>query len=228
MEATVEVIKDRPEAAAKPDSPPVSHKPESEADFQYKEVSSEDDWSSAEDEEDLEATAKATENQAEATAAHPNSAPVNHKPESVDHFLRRFLVEFGMMETLECFQSEWSDMVQEGSVCTEQLGVVSHVYTDIMRLHSELKNAQREEAECKLEASAAAGTLELVQKARDFYRMKHNRIDQIRNKLIEEMKRLKVQCDSYDSELQRMRDKYHTVLKQTTQMSLERDKDTEE
>ncbi|XP_068604101.1 sperm-associated antigen 16 protein [Brachionichthys hirsutus] len=198
---------------------------ESEDDFQFEEVSLEDNWSLAEGEEDLEAVVKAVKERSEASAA---AAPGNRQPESVDHFLRRFLVEMGMVETLDCFQSEWSDMTQKGLVDKEQIGVVSDVYADIMRLHSELKNAQREEEECRLGAYAAAATLDSVQKARDFHRMKHNRVVQERNRLIEEMKKLKVQCDSYETELQRMEEKCDRVQKQTLQMTSERDEAAEE
>lgn len=200
---------------------------ESDDDFQYEEVSLEDDRSLTEGEEDLEATVKAIQDRAEASAAaaaapRPNATSITHQPEeAVDDFLRSFLLQMGMTETLDCFQTEWTEMVQRGLVDTEWVGVVPDVYTENRRLDSELKNAQREGDEYRLAASAAAETLVRVQKARDFHRLQHKRVVQEKSRLIEEMRKLKVQCKSLEPAVKRMNEKYQAVLKQTTLVTLE-------
>uniref|UniRef100_A0A3B4TCL9 Sperm-associated antigen 16 protein n=1 Tax=Seriola dumerili TaxID=41447 RepID=A0A3B4TCL9_SERDU len=196
-------------------------------DFKYEEVYLEDDGSLTEGEEDLEATVKAIQNRAEASAQAapgPNATRSTHQPKAVDDFLRNFLIQTGMTETLDCFQTEWTEMVQKGLVDAERVGVVPDVYTDNQRLESELKNAQREREEYRRAASTAAETLVRVQKARDLHRLQHKRVVQEKNRLIEEMKKLKVQCNSYEPAVKRMNEKYQAVLKQTVLVTLERDK----
>ncbi|KAM9337216.1 sperm-associated antigen 16 protein-like [Symphorus nematophorus] len=200
---------------------------ESDDDFQYEEVSLEDDWSLTEGEEDLEATVKAIRHRAEATAAQrPNATSTTHRPEAeaVDDFLRNFLFQMGMTETLECFQTEWTEMAQKGLVNTDRAGVVPEVYTENKRLDSELKNLQREREEYRHAASVAAETLGRVQRARDFHRLQHKRVVQEKNRLIEEMRKLKVQCSSYEPAVKRMNEKYQAVLKQIMLVTLERDR----
>ncbi|XP_028424661.1 sperm-associated antigen 16 protein-like isoform X3 [Perca flavescens] len=207
---------------------------ESDDDFQYEEVSIEDDWSLTEGEEDLEATVKAIQDRAEASAAaaaaaaapppSPNATSITHQAEAVDDFLRNFLFQMGMPETLDCFQTEWTELVMKGLVDTERVGVVPDVYTENQRLDRELKNEKREGEEYRLAASAGAETLAKVQKDRDFHRLKHKRVVQEKNRLIEEMRKLKVQCDSYKPAVKRMNEKYQAVIKQTMLVTLEMDK----
>uniref|UniRef100_A0A671WH20 Sperm-associated antigen 16 protein n=1 Tax=Sparus aurata TaxID=8175 RepID=A0A671WH20_SPAAU len=193
---------------------------ESDDDFQYEEVSLGDNWSLTEGEEDLEATVRAIQSRAKPSAA-PGADATTHRPEAVDDFLRNFLLQMGMAETLDCFQTEWTEMVQKGLVDAERVGVVPDVYTEIQILDRELKNAKREREEYRRAASTSAETLARVQKARDFHRMQHKRVVQEKNRLIEEMRKLKVQCDSYEPAVKRMNEKYHAVLKQTMQLTVE-------
>ncbi|XP_039983474.1 sperm-associated antigen 16 protein-like [Xiphias gladius] len=200
---------------------------ESDDDFKYEEVSLEDDWSLTEGEEDLESTMKAIQSQADANARAapgPNATNNKHQPKAVDDFLRNFLLQMGMTKTLDCFQTEWTEMVQKGLVYAERVGGVPDVYTNNQRLDSELKNAQREREEYRLTASTAGETLVRVKKARDFHRLQHKRVVQEKNRLIEEMRKLKVQCNSYELGVKRMNEKYKAVLKQTVMVTLERDK----
>uniref|UniRef100_A0A3Q3NL10 Sperm associated antigen 16 n=1 Tax=Mastacembelus armatus TaxID=205130 RepID=A0A3Q3NL10_9TELE len=193
-----------------------------EDDFKYEEVSLVDDWSLTEEEEDLEATVKAIHDRAKAKARVATSN--TYQPEAVDDFLRNFLFQTSMAKTLDCFQTEWTEMVQKGLVDAERVDVVPGIYTENQRLDSELKNAQREREEYRLAAAAAAGTLERVQRARDFHRLQHKRVVQEKNRVIEDMRRLKVQCNSYEDEVKRMNEKYRAVLRQTTLVAMERDK----
>ncbi|KAM3593902.1 uncharacterized protein V6R79_024939 [Siganus canaliculatus] len=196
--------------------------PESD-DFQYEEVSLEDDWSFAEGEEDLKATVRAIQYRAEsdATAAQTQTT---YQPEAVDNFLRNFLSQMGMSETLECFQTEWTELVRKGLIDPDQVGVVPDVYVENARVNSELRNTHREREEYSLAAGAAAETLVRVQRARDAHRLQHKRVVQEKNHLIEQIRKLKVQCSSYDSALTRMSGKYEAVLKQKALVTLERDK----
>ncbi|AWP20754.1 putative sperm-associated antigen 16 protein-like [Scophthalmus maximus] len=153
------------------------------------EVSPEDDWSLTEGEGDLEATLRALQTRTEATSR-PTATGGARRPEAVDDFLRNFLLQTGMTRTLDCFQTEWAEMVQGELVDAAEVGVVPDVYTDNQRLDTELKSAQREREDYRLAASAAAPALVKVQRARDLHRLQHKRVVQERTRLTEEMGRL--------------------------------------
>lgn len=192
---------------------------DSDDDFQYEEVSVDDDWSLTEGEEDLEATVKAIQTQAEAS-----TGSGSERSEAVDVFLRNFLSQMGMKETLDCFQTEWTEMKQKGQLDTERVGVVPDWYMRNQRLDSELRNAHREMEQYRLAACAAAETLVRAQRARDFHRMQHKRVVQEKNMLIEQIKKTKDQCSSYEPAIKRMNEKHQALMRQTMRVTLERDK----
>lgn len=194
---------------------------ESDVDLQYEELCLDDDWTLTDQEEDLEATVRTIQARAEASAAGlppgPGSgSPVPHQNSvAVEDFLRNFLLQMGMAETLDCFQTEWLEVVQKGLVDTERVSVVPEVYIENQRLYGELKNAQREGDEYRRAAAVAAETLSRAEKARDAQRTLYTRVDRERNKLMDEIRRLKVQCDCFEPEVKRMSEKYQALLRQT-------------
>lgn len=197
---------------------------DSDAAFQCEDEALNDDWALRKEGADLEATIKAIQSRVEASAA---ASSIMHHPETMDAFLSSFLFQMGMTETLECFQSEWAELLRRGLVDAQQVEVVPEVYVEILQLHRRLKNIQREIREYREAASAAAEILEKAQKARDRQRMHHQRVLVEKNRLIEELRKLKIKCDGYESELTRQYEKYQAAVKQTELMSLERDKAVE-
>lgn len=192
---------------------------ESDLDLQYEELCLDDDWTLTDQEEDLEATVRTIQARAEASAAGlppgPGSPVARQQSVAVEDFLRNFLLQMDMTETLECFQTEWLEVVQRGLVDTERVSVVPEVYIENQRLYGELKNAQREGDEYRRAAEAAADTLARAEKARDAQRTLYTRVDRERNKLLDEIRRLKVQCNCLEPEVKRMSDKYQALLRQT-------------
>lgn len=197
--------------------------PDSNDDFKCEDISAEDELSLKEGEEDLEAAVKAIQDRAKASAR-PSSTNRTSKPPAVVDFLRNFLFQMGMTETLDCFQTEWNEVVQKGLLEEEGLMVTPFVHIENQRLENELKTALKEMEEYRRTVSAAAGTLARVQKNRDFHRMQHKRVVQEKNLLIEEMRKVKMQCNSYEPAVKRMNEKYEVVLKQVMLAALERDK----
>lgn len=196
----------------------------SNAAFQCVDEALNDDWALRKEGADLEATIKAIQSRVQATTA---ASPIMHHPETMDAFLNSFLFQMGMTETLECFQSEWAELLQRGVVDAQQVEVVPGVYVEILQLHRKLKNIQREIKEYREASSAAAEILEKARKARDIQRLHHQRVLVEKNRLIEELRKLKIKCNSYESELKRQYEKYQAAVKQTMLMSLERDKAVE-
>ncbi|XP_036444258.1 sperm-associated antigen 16 protein [Colossoma macropomum] len=208
----------------------VSIPEDSEDGFEYEEITVEEEGVT-EGEEDLEAAVKALRDRIEASESVPlterlGSAkqPVTHIPEVVDDFLRNFLVKMGMSRTLDCFQTEWFEMLQKGKLKTDEVGFVPDLYTHNQLLDNELKNVQRERDSYKQAALQAGETIVKLQKERDFHRLQHKRVVQEKNRLIEDIKRLKKHYASYEPALRQLKEKYQTALRQKMLVSIERDR----
>nr|XP_054607085.1 sperm-associated antigen 16 protein-like [Nothobranchius furzeri] len=142
----------------------------------------------------------------------PKSISTVHQQPPVVNFLRNFLHQSGMTTTLDCFETEWTDVAQKGPADASGVGAVPEVYTENLRLESNLKHAREENEEYRQAACAIAETLLRVQKERDHHRMQHLRVLQEKHRLIQEMKRLKLRRDSYETTLKRMTEKHLAVL----------------
>ncbi|XP_063789221.1 sperm-associated antigen 16 protein isoform X3 [Pseudophryne corroboree] len=200
----------------------------SEDGYEYEEIPADDDLSLPDGDEDLVRAVQTVQEQAENVQPYrsplSSQRPVSHKPEVVDDFLRNFLIKMGMMKTLECFQTEWYEMIQKGLLQPEAVGFVPDVYAHNQMLNSEIKNLKKEVETCKLAASKDRESVVKLQKERDFHRMQHKRVAQEKNKLINDIKRLKAHYASYETQLNQLHEKYQMVLRQKMLTSLERDR----
>ncbi|KAJ8385819.1 hypothetical protein AAFF_G00181750 [Aldrovandia affinis] len=207
----------------------VSIPEDSEDGYEYEDVPLDDEWSLTEGEEDFETVLKALCTRTDGTSAVSQNIPaakqpISHIPEVVDDFLRNFLVRMGMHRTLDCFQTEWYEMVHRGQLNVEQSGLVPDAYTQNQLLDNELRNVQRERDNYREAAFKAGEALVRLRKERDFHRLHHRRVAQEKNGLIEDLKRLKKHYASYEPALRTLTDKYQAALKQKMLISLERDR----
>uniref|UniRef100_H3B6C1 Sperm associated antigen 16 n=2 Tax=Latimeria chalumnae TaxID=7897 RepID=H3B6C1_LATCH len=202
----------------------------SEEDFQYEDVSAADDFSLTEGDEDLDSAIKNLQEQtedAQLVAKQEEQTckfPVSRRQEVVDDFLRNFLVKMGMTRTLDCFQTEWYELIQKGLLNHEDVAFVPDVYVHNQLLGNEIKSLRKELDSYKQAADKAHGTLVKLQKERDFHRMHHKRVVQEKNRLINDIKRLKKHYESYEPLLKQLNEKYQAALRQKLLTSLERDR----
>lgn len=63
-----------------------------------------------------------------------------------------------------------------------------------------------------------------IKKERDYHRMHHNRVAQEKNKLINDIKRLKTHYETYEPVLKTMKDKYEGAIRNKVVNQLERDR----
>lgn len=208
----------------------VSIPEDSEDGFEYEELSVEEE--SVAEEEDLEAVAEVLRNHTnDSEFVLPERIPSSSQkllcsptPEVVDDFLRNFLVKMGMSRTLDCFQTEWFEMLQKGTLKTNNVGFVPDIYIHNQLLENELKNVQRERDSYKQAAFQAGETIVKLQKERDFHRLQHKRVMQEKNRLIGDIQRLKKHYESYGPALKQLNEKYQTALRQKMLVSIERDR----
>uniref|UniRef100_A0A2K6NPC8 Sperm associated antigen 16 n=1 Tax=Rhinopithecus roxellana TaxID=61622 RepID=A0A2K6NPC8_RHIRO len=149
-------------------------------------------------------------------------------PEVIEDFLCNFLIKMGMTRTLDCFQSEWYELIQKGVTELRTVGNVPDVYTQIMLLENENKNLKKDLKHYKQAADKAREDLLKIQKERDFHRMHHKRIVQEKKKLISDLKGLKLHYASYEPTIRVLHEKHHTLLREKMLTSLERDKVVEQ
>ncbi|KFO82942.1 Sperm-associated antigen 16 protein, partial [Cuculus canorus] len=203
---------------------------DSNDDYQYEEVSTDDECSLEEGDEDLSQALQTVQKQAE--DAHVLASPscltseksVSEIPEAMDDFFCNFLVRLGMSRTLDCFQTEWYELIQRGALKAEDTGLVPTVYTRNQQLQDENMRLRKDLENYKLAANQAKEAFLKMQKERDFHRMHHRRVVQEKNKLISDIKRLKTHYESYEPVLKQLTEKYEAILRQKTLTSLERDR----
>ncbi|XP_077812780.1 sperm-associated antigen 16 protein isoform X3 [Macaca mulatta] len=198
----------------------------SEDDYEYEEIP-DDNFSIPEGEEDLAKAIQMAQEQATDTEILERKTVLPSKPavpEVIEDFLCNFLIKMGMTRTLDCFQSEWYELIQKGVTELRTVGNVPDVYTQIMLLENENKNLKKDLKHYKQAADKAREDLLKIQKERDFHRMHHKRIVQEKNKLINDLKGLKLHYASYEPTIRVLHEKHHTLLKEKMLTSLERDK----
>ncbi|XP_078259806.1 sperm-associated antigen 16 protein [Rhinoraja longicauda] len=203
---------------------------EPEDGYQYEEIPPDDDMSISEGDENLENIVKTIEQQNEDLKTSTQECSliseqqVSQRPEVVDDFVRNFLIKMGMMKTLDYFQTEWYEMLQRGSLKWQDVGFVPDVYTHNQLLENELKNLKKDLENCRKAANTASETLVKLRKERDFHRMHHKRVAQEKNRLINDIKRLKKHYAMFEPTLRKITEKYNTALKHKMLTSLEKDR----
>ncbi|CAO2624887.1 Sperm-associated antigen 16 protein [Lemmus lemmus] len=196
----------------------------SEDECEYEEIP-DDNFSIPEGEEDLAKAIHIVQEQAtdvqilEQKTVLP-SRHVAH--ETIEDFLCNFLIKMEMTRTLDCFQAEWYELIQKGGTDFRALGNVPDVYSQVMLLESENKILKKDLKRFKQAAERAREDLLKTQKERDFHRMHHKRIVQEKNKLISDLKGLKLHYASYEPTIRVLHEKHHALLKEKMLTSLER------
>ncbi|XP_036029523.1 sperm-associated antigen 16 protein-like isoform X2 [Onychomys torridus] len=198
----------------------------SEDDCDYEEIP-DDNFSIPEGEEDLAKAIHMVQEQAtdvqilEQKTVLPSRQVVH---EAIEDFLCNFLIRMGMTRTLNCFQAEWYELIQKRGTDFRGLGNVPDVYSQVMHLESENKNLKKDLKHFKQAAEKAGEDLLKTQKERDFHRMHHKRIMQEKNKLITDLKGLKLHYASYEPTIRVLHEKHHALLKEKMLTSLEKDR----
>ncbi|XP_064574933.1 sperm-associated antigen 16 protein [Zonotrichia leucophrys gambelii] len=203
---------------------------DSKDDYQYEEVSADDDFSLPEDDEDLSKALQTIEEQAEDAKLMEFLSVLNSEklisdiPQAMDDFFCNFLVRLGMSRTLDCFQTEWYELIERGELSADEAGLVPDVYTRNEQLETENLSLKKDLENYRQTVNKVEEALLKMEKERDFHRMHHKRVLQEKNRLVCDLKRLKAHYASYEPMLKQMSEKYQNSLTQKMLTSLERDK----
>ncbi|KAM6975673.1 sperm-associated antigen 16 protein [Tautogolabrus adspersus] len=150
-------------------------------------------------------------------------------PEAVDDFLRNFLRKLGMSRTLSSFEAEWyasAQKLQTESLRMTSAGVsfIPDALTHRQLLHSELQEVHRETDLLREEVLAAGERLVRMQRETDFHRLQYRRVQEEKNRLIKDFKKLKKHLESYEPALKQLDEKYQTALSKKMLISLEKER----
>ncbi|XP_064289665.1 sperm-associated antigen 16 protein isoform X2 [Passer domesticus] len=199
-------------------------------DYQYEEVSADDDFSLHEEDEDLAKALQTIQDQAEDAkimdflSVLTSEKLISDTPQAMDDFFCNFLVRLGMSRTLDCFQTEWYELVERGVLRVGDAGLVPDVYTRNEQLETENLSLKKDLESYRHSVNKIEEALLKMEKERDFHRMNHKRVVQERNRLVCDLKRLKEHYASYEPMLKQLSEKYQNSLTQKMLTSLERDK----
>uniref|UniRef100_A0A8V5GJI9 Uncharacterized protein n=1 Tax=Melopsittacus undulatus TaxID=13146 RepID=A0A8V5GJI9_MELUD len=149
---------------------------------------------------------------------------VSGVPGAMDDFFCNFLVRLGMSRTLDCFQTEWYELVQRGLLTAKDIESVPTVYIRNQQLEAENMQLKKDLENYKHAANKAKEAFLKMQKERDFHRMHHKRVVQEKTRLICDIKRLKAHYASYEPVLKQLTEKYQTALRQKMLTTLEKDR----
>uniref|UniRef100_A0A669QJ60 Sperm associated antigen 16 n=1 Tax=Phasianus colchicus TaxID=9054 RepID=A0A669QJ60_PHACC len=193
-------------------------------------VSADDEFSLQEGDEDLSEALQAVQEQAEdahilaSKSVLTSEKSVSEIPEAMDDFFCNFLAGLGMSRTLDCFQTEWYELIERGVFTAKDIGFVPTVYTCNQQLKAENMRLKEDLDSYKRAANKAKDAFLKMQKERDFHRMHHKRVVQEKNRLICDIKRLKAHYASYEPVLKQLTEKYQSALRQKMLTGLERDR----
>ncbi|XP_012935784.1 sperm-associated antigen 16 protein [Aplysia californica] len=202
---------------------------DSDDEFVYEEVPVDDDPVPPELEEDLDAAVRTLREANEDADARlqrepPPKPAVVQKPEVVDDFVRNFLIHMGLGRTLDCFQTEWYELQEKGLLKYNEIGTVPDVYTRNQEMENEIEFLRKEASKYKNAALKAKETYVKLRKERDFHRMHHKRVVQEKNKLIDDIKRLKRHYSQYAPNMEALKARYEAAMKEKMLANLERDR----
>jgi sperm-associated antigen 16 protein len=146
------------------------------------------------------------------------------RPSVVDDFIRNFLIKAGMKKSLDVFNAEWFELQSKGRVPPELSSNVPDIYLRNEELDQQAR-ALREQVEMMRQVSSRAqSTWDKFRKERDYHRMNHRRVVQEKNKLIDDIRRMKNHMESYEPTIEELKKRYETTIKEKSIIKIERDR----
>ncbi|KAJ3410359.1 Sperm-associated antigen 16 protein [Chytridiales sp. JEL 0842] len=206
---------------------------DSDDDIDYNEVPLEEfeDISDSDEEETLEKAVRNINEKSFFTGSFEPSTKIDDptvsltkRPEVIDDYIRNYLSSKGLFKSLDAFQNEWYEFQQKAKLSPEDVSIVPDVYVRNQELADSLQKLRIDVDNYKEIASKARATYDKLRKERDFHRMHHKRVVQEKNKLLNDIKRLKKHYESYEPTLKQLRTRYEVAMKEKMLTKLERDR----
>jgi len=176
-------------------------------------------------EESFEQALKSVQQQRERDAPPKVRPSLTKEPEIIDDFIRNFLVQAQLTQTLDTFDSEWHEKRSRLEAIPEvSEQVVPDCYRQNARLMEEVAILTAELTRVRDAARTVQGKWENMRKQRDFHKLSHNRVMQEKGILMRDVRRLQLHATSIEPTLTELRQKYESVMKDRMLIKLDRDK----
>lgn len=146
------------------------------------------------------------------------------RPSVVDDFVRNFLIKAGMKRSLETFNTEWYELNSKGKLPAELSTAVPDIYLRNEELDLQARLLREQVDKMRVVAQRAEATWDKFRKERDFHRMHHKRVVQEKNKLIDDLRRLRNHMRSYEPTIEELKRRHETAMKEKMLIKLERDR----
>jgi sperm-associated antigen 16 protein len=154
-----------------------------------------------------------------------STTSVTHvRPSVVDDFIRNFLVKAGMKKSLEIFNTEWYELLSKGRLPAELSSPVPDIYLRNEELDQQTRQLREQVEKMREVANKAQATWDKFRKERDFHRMHHQRVIQEKNKLVDDIRRLRNHMRSYEPAIEELKRRHETAMKEKMLIRLERDR----
>ena len=154
----------------------------------------------------------------------PEPVPVERVAETADDFVRNFCHGLGMRKTLNAFELEWQELRYRGKLKDVELQNVEDCYTHNTALREEIARLRAQVKAVESAQTATSGTWEKFRRERDFHRMHHKRVLQEKDKLVQDIRRLRDYCAKLEPTIVELKRKYEKLMNEKTLVRLDRDK----
>lgn len=155
-------------------------------------------------------------------------ARLNDRPEVLEDFIRNFLFRNGMTSTLRSFQTEWYEMVERGSISTDEAEPVPDCYARNNALLDEIEEERNKAAQEALALKRAKNAITKLKKERDYHRLAHRRVKEENAELNRTIERLTQHYTGIEESNVDLQSKYETVKRKAVVASLARDRTRKE
>lgn len=156
-----------------------------------------------------------------------DGAPRSHLdvlPAVADDYIRNFLIRCNLRRSLDAFNTEWYELKAKGALPDDDVMSVPDIYAQHERLSDAVARLRVELGHAQEVASKAQQQWEKLRRERDFHRMHHKRVVQEKNRLVVDMKRLKVHFEGFEPTMRELRGKYEGAMRDKMLLKVERDK----
>jgi WD40 repeat protein len=154
----------------------------------------------------------------------PSNAMTQVRPSVVDDFIRNFMIKAGLKRTLDSFNTEWYEMQSKGKLPAELSTAVPDIYLRNEELDAQARVLREQVDKMRVVAARAESTWDKFRKERDFHRMHHKRVVQEKNKLIDDLRRLRNHLRSYEPTIEELKKRHESAMKEKMLVKLERDR----
>ncbi|KAJ1435277.1 central pair associated wd-repeat protein [Ochromonadaceae sp. CCMP2298] len=198
---------------------------EDDENFAYEEVDFDADQEEEGDDDIVDAFTTIQYSNDQYAAEHPAAHSTTEvRPSVVDDFIRNFLIKAGMKTTLDTFNTEWFELQTKGNLPNELSTIVPDLYMRNEDLDQQAKQLREQVEQAAEVAKRAQATWDKFRRERDYHRMHHKRVVQEKEKLINDIKRLRQHMRSYEPAIEEIKRRHGVAMKEKMLIRLERDR----